>query len=213
MIDLGGARVFLSASFPSGERGERFRPYDPEAIAEAVTAVSQAVLVARGRIVFGAHPTISPLILLIAAELERPKVVEIYQSRYFEGWVPQETIDLIERGYGVVHWTDHDPNDLDRSLYLMREEMFRREPFAAAVFVGGMEGILDENRLLGELKPEVPRLPMRAPGGAARELVASSDRVAARLAERLDSPLYPALARELVAVVADARASNTPGSV
>jgi hypothetical protein len=202
MIDLGGARVFLSASFPSGGRGEQFRPYDPEAIAEAVTAVAQAVMAAGGRIVFGAHPTISPLILLIAAELDRHEVVEIYQSRYFEGLVPRETVDLIQQNYGVLRWTDCDPNDLDQSLRLMREQMLGDEPFAAAVFVGGMEGILDEERLLRALQPGVPRLPLRAPGGAARQLTPSRDRVASRLAGRLDSPRYPALARELVATLA-----------
>jgi hypothetical protein len=203
MIDLGGARVFLSASFPSGERGERFRPYDPDAIADAVTAVAQAVLVAGGRIVFGAHPTISPLILLIAGELGRLEVVDVYQSRYFEGRVPQETLDLIERGYGVLHWTDHDPDDRDRSLQWMRERMLRNEPLAAAVFIGGMEGIFDEDRLLAEIQPDAPRLPVQAPGGAARKLAPSDDPVAARVVERLNSPQYPALAREIVAMVAD----------
>ena len=29
MADLHGETVFLSASFPSGKRGERFMPYDP----------------------------------------------------------------------------------------------------------------------------------------------------------------------------------------
>jgi hypothetical protein len=204
MIDLGGARVFLSASFPSGERGERFRPYDSEAIAEAATAVAQALFVGGGRIVFGAHPTISPLILLIASELERHGIVEIYQSRYFEGRVPTQTMDLIKRGYGVLHWTEHDPLDRDRSLHRMRVEMFSSEPFAAAVFIGGMEGILDEAHLLSALQPDAPRLPLRAPGGAARELAPSQDPVATRLAARLDSPRYPTVARAIVAVLADA---------
>lgn len=205
MTDLGGARVFLSASFPSGERGARFRPYDPEAIADAVTAVAQAVLFAGGRIVFGAHPTISPLILLIAGELGRQEVVDVYQTRYFEGRVPRETLDLIDRGYGVLHWTDYEPSNRDRSLELMREEMLAAEALAAAVFIGGMEGIFEEDRLLIRLQPEVPRLPLRAPGGAARKLAPSQDPVAARLVKRLDSPQYPALAREIVATLAEFR--------
>jgi SLOG cluster3 family len=203
VTDLRGARVFLSASFPSGERGERFRPYDPEAIADAVTAVAQAVLVTGGRIVFGAHPTISPLILLIAGELGRRHVVDVYQSSYFEGQVPQETLDLVDRGYGVLHWIDSDSSDREVSLQLMREEMLRAEPLAAAVFIGGMEGIFAEDQLLIRLRPETPRLPLRAPGGAARKLAPSRDPVAERLAEHLDSPHYPALARSIVAALAD----------
>ena len=100
MIDLDGARVFLSASFPSGTRGERFKPYDAVAVAEAVTALAQAVIVGGGRLVFGAHPTISPLVLLVAGELNRPGIVAIHQSRHFEGRVPQETLDLVTAATG-----------------------------------------------------------------------------------------------------------------
>lgn len=202
MTRLDGARVFLSASFPSGERGERFRPYDVGAIAEAVTAVSQAVLVAGGRLVFGAHPTISPLVLLIAGELGRREVVEIHQSRFFEGKVPHETLDLVGRGWGVLRWTDAEPGpDPAPSLRRMREEMLGGDELAGAVFVGGMEGVLEEYELLVQHQPSVPLLPIRAPGGAARELGAPAA-FAARV--DLDSPMYPALARDLVAAIAEA---------
>ncbi|MGH8300567.1 MAG: hypothetical protein ACRET5_03775, partial [Steroidobacteraceae bacterium] len=92
--------VFLSASFPSGDRGQAFRPYDAEAIADAVVAITRAVLYAGGRLVFGGHPTISPLVLLIAAELDTKGRVDIFQTRYFEGQVPPETLELDKRGYG-----------------------------------------------------------------------------------------------------------------
>jgi hypothetical protein len=203
MIDLDGARVFLSASFPSGERGERFRPYDTGAIAEAVTALAQAVLYARGRLVFGAHPTISPLVLLVAVELGRLEVVEIHQSRHFEGQVPKETLDLVERGYGVLSWTEGDRGgDLKTDLRRMRERMLGSERLSAGVFVGGMEGVLEEYELLAEVQPEAPRLRLRAPGGAARRLPIGDDAVALGLAERLGSPQYPALAREIVSALA-----------
>lgn len=204
MSDLAGARVLLSASFPSRSRGERFRPYDASAIAAAVTAVTQAVLTARGTLVFGGHPTISPLVLLVASEIDRPHAVVVYQSSTFEGRVPKETLDLFERGLGELRWTDEVKGDLTATLALMRREMLSREPLAAGIFIGGMEGVHDEYTLLGQLQPTVPRLPVTAPGGAARQLTPGPDPVSRSLVGRLSSPLYPALARDIVTAISRA---------
>jgi hypothetical protein len=204
---MSGRRVFVSASFPSGERGAPFEPYDTAAIADAATAVVRAVLRAGGRIVFGAHPTISPLVLLIAGEHGRGEAVEVYQSRFFEDQIPDETKRLIELGFAVPHWTEHVPGahekDPGASLELMRRKMLEESgPIDAAVFIGGMEGIFAEYELLREKRAEVPRLPLTAPGGAARELAPSDDPVADRLAPLLDSPRYPELARRIVGELA-----------
>jgi SLOG cluster3 family len=171
MSSLDGRRVFLSASFPSGERGEAFRPYDVGATAAAVTALAHAVLLAEGRLVFGAHPTISPLVLLVAGELDRHEVVEIHQSEYFEGQVPEETLALVDRGFGTLRWWPRDESgDLGRSLEVMRRGMLGEDELAAGVFIGGMQGVVDEYRMLAELQRTSPRLPLPAPGGAAAEL-------------------------------------------
>src|SRR5262245_6758103 len=100
---MSGPRVFLSASFPSGKDGEPYQPYDVGAIADAATAVVRAVLRSGGRIVFGGHPAISPLVLQVAAELGRREVVDVYQSRSFEDVIPAETTRLIEHGFAVPH--------------------------------------------------------------------------------------------------------------
>lgn len=44
------------------------------------------------------------------------------------------------------------------------------EPFEAAVFIGGMEGIFDEFRILQELHPAAKIVTVSAPGGAAMQL-------------------------------------------
>jgi len=204
MTTLANQRLFLSASFPSGPRGEPFQPYDVAAIADAVTALTRAVLAARGTLVFGAHPTISPLVLMVASELDHPPPVEIYQSRHFEERIPEETRRLIESGLGTIRWTPADPNgDRDESLRRMREEMLSSGPLAAALFVGGMEGVVDEYESVGERKPPIPRLALWAPGGAARRLPPGHHPVEVRLAESLKSRRYPALAREVVAALAE----------
>src|SRR4051794_13186610 len=151
MSSLEGRAVFLSTSFPSGARGDRYRPYDTSAIADAVTAIARAVLLADGRLVFGAHPTISPLILLVASELDRREVVEIHQSEFFRGRIPEETLELQRRGYGVLREWPRDPTgELAPSLEIMRKNMLGGEDFIAGVFIGGMEGVADEYRLFGE---------------------------------------------------------------
>ena len=172
---MSGPRVFVSAGFPSGDRGKKFLPYDTGAIGFAATEVVRAVLHAGGRIVFGAQPSISPLVLQVAVELDRREVVEVYQSRFFEGRIPEETMRLIEEGYAVPHWTgrahgesEDDPNP---SLAVMRTEMLLvAEPPDAAVFIGGMEGIDLEHRMLEKRPDAIPLLPLTAPGGAARNL-------------------------------------------
>jgi hypothetical protein len=195
-------KVFLSASFPSGERGERFTPYDPAAISGAVRALARAILLADGRIVFGAHPTISPVILLAAGEFEVKGAIDIYQSAYFTDQIPEETLRLVELGYGALHMINADPSgDLRVSLELMRRAMLTEQDVTAGVFVGGMEGIRDEYDLLAELRPHAARLPLTAPGGAARELPIGSDPVSQRLAQVLGDEHYPVVAREIVAAL------------
>lgn len=49
-------RLFLSASFPKGDRGETFAPYNPAAILDAVVEVCRVVLRRGGTLTFGAHP-------------------------------------------------------------------------------------------------------------------------------------------------------------
>jgi hypothetical protein len=203
------SRVFLSASFPSGGRGELVRPYDVAAIADAVTALSRAVLGASWRLVFGAHPTISPLVLMVARELGRPGAVEIYQSEYFAGQVPDETVNLVDDGFGVIRWVPGDPGEnRNLSLERMRDTMIETGPYTAALFIGGMNGVVDEYQMIAKRWPEVPRLPLWAPGGAARNLSPSDHPVARLLADQLRSERYPAVAHRIVAELAKVAASN-----
>lgn len=194
---LQGKAVFLSASFPSGERGQRYRPYDPEAIADAVVAIARAVLDAGGHLVFGGHPTISPLVLLIAAELDVKGRVHIFQTRYFEGHVPPETLELDKRGYGEITWTAAVQRDRDASLAQMRAQMLARTDLVAAVFVGGMEGIPHEAELFARMHAKAWIVPIRAPGGAVRQIEPTVE-LPDELAHVLTSDHYPLVAWQLV---------------
>jgi hypothetical protein len=84
----------------------------------------------------------------------------------------------------------------------MRTEMLvLAEAPDAAVFIGGMGGIKREYELLEKRPEPVPLLPVKAPGGEARNLQRSGDAVAERLAPLLESPHYPELARQIVAAL------------
>ena len=170
MTNLEGQSLFLSASFPSGAHGQRFKPVDPGGIADAVTAIVRAVLVRNGRLLFGGHPTITPLVLMIASELDHKGGVDVFQSKWFDRQITDETHALVEAGYGTIRWTPTCATRED-SLQVMRAEMLRSvRALVAGVFVGGMEGIEDEFRQFQELRPNVPRISIHGPGGAAAKL-------------------------------------------
>lgn len=198
MISLANRHVLLSASFPSGERADDVRPFDAAAIADAVTAVVRAVLVSGGKLLFGGHPTITPLVLLTGTELGVRHAVDIFQSEWFRDKVTDETVELIESGVGTIHWT---PVSLSRetSLEIMRERMFRFTQPVGAVFIGGMSGIHDEYAQFGRVCAGVPRLPLSGPGGAAAQLSIGEDGLPDAILEQIRSRHYPFVASQIVA--------------
>ena len=200
MVDLHGATVLLSASFPSGRRGEQYRPYDASGIADAVSAFARTILASRGRLAFGGHPTITPLVLMISRELRVRESTMVFQSSWFEDQKLPEVDELEREKLGVVRWTTRGL-DRDDSLRVMREEMIRSIPYAAALFVGGMEGIEDEFAILRRSYPGTPCVPVRGPGGAAAKLP-PADGEALGLAALQMSRAYPLMALRFVDALA-----------
>ena len=194
---LRGRRIFLSASFPGGDRGKRFQPYDAGEIADAVTALTRAVFTAGGGLVFGGHPTITPLVLFVAGEYHLHQAVDVFQSRWFEREIPAETRRFEDAGFGRIIWTERRSTQQE-SLRLMRERMLMETDPLAGVFVGGMEGILDEWAFFGELLADRPRIPLGAPGGAAAQLVNQAGDLPAAVTTQLNSARYPVTAHEIV---------------
>lgn len=203
MTTLGGQHVFLAASFPSGERGQHYEPFDAGAIADAVTAVVRAVLANDGKMLFGGHPTITPLVLLVARELRCNNAVEVFQSAWFEDQITQETRALAAAGHGTIRWTARCATR-EESLRAMRAQMLSDAYTpAAAVFVGGMEGIEDEYRQVTESWPGTPRIPLPGPGGAAARL--PLDGASSLLGDTVASRRYPYVAATMVAALSDRR--------
>jgi len=195
---LKGSAVFLSASFPSPKSPTYYQSADPDEITQAIVALAKAVLAVEAGLVFGGHPTVSPLVMMVAEEYlpssleERRQMVRegtspviIYQSRAFRGSISPATRRMWWLGLGKTVWVPpfgpekslvgetNDPGQFPRSLRMMRRRMLTRHGIVAAVFIGGMEGIKEEASIFNGLQPGKPSYAVGAPGGAARDLAST----------------------------------------
>src|ERR1700733_4698616 len=159
--------IFLSASVPDPKRTPEYaRTADTVAITAAVTALVYVTL-GRRLLVWGGHPAINPMVSVVAESMgvDYGKWVKLYQSKLFEEDFPEEN----ERFRNVI-LTEAIEDDRAKSLLHMRERMFRDNDFHAAVFIGGMSGILDEFALFTRLQPKAVIVPVFSTGGAVLEL-------------------------------------------
>lgn len=157
--------IFLSASVPvEGRAGSE--SFDPYLIREAVSALVEVTL-GRRLLVWGGHPAITPMIWEAAKQYDvrYDKTVQLFQSKFFDGCYPEE----ITKFDNFVE-VEAVPGDHDASLLALRREMFHRYDYAAAVFIGGMEGVVEEFELFREHNAEAKVLPIPSPGGVSREL-------------------------------------------
>jgi hypothetical protein len=158
--------VFLSASIPlppPARHEKYFGTADLIAIRDSIRALVSAVVPA-GKIVFGGHPAITPLVRLLV--LNRGLAIEnhiaLFQSGYFLKDFPPEVKDF--ENLVVV---DAVSGDREASLRLMRERMIGSEDFAAGVFIGGMEGVEEEYEMFRHMHPKKPLYPIASTGAAA----------------------------------------------
>lgn len=158
--------IFLSASVPLVDRGTYHETANPFLIQCAVRELVISVI-RQHKIVWGGHPAITPMIWTICEDLQvdYSDAVILYQSSFFQDRFPEEN----QRFHNVV-LTDAVPQDRNASLLLMREQMLSREDLAAAVFIGGMDGVEAEYDLFTRFHPNAKVLPVAAPGGAALAL-------------------------------------------
>jgi hypothetical protein len=161
-----GGIIFLSASVP--HRPQWTGDAKPTEIEEAIISVARAVFARQGRLLFGGHPSVSPLIASVASEYFGPdprrvaRPVITFQSEFFRGRLPDRTWEMVRMGWSAIEWTerrgpDSSPAAQDASLLEMRKWMLLApempeaiisrnalEPPQAMIAVGGMEGVCDE---------------------------------------------------------------------
>jgi hypothetical protein len=151
--------IFLSASVPRPGRGRSHEPSDPLLIQRAVRELFIA-MIERKRMVWGGHPTITPMIWAICKDvgLRYAKSVVLYQSRFFQEHFPEENTH-----FENVVYVDAVAGDREASLLRMRKTMLAREDLTAAAFIGGMEGVEAEYTLFKRFHPHVTRFDGRLP--------------------------------------------------
>ncbi|MYM41043.1 SLOG domain-containing protein [Duganella qianjiadongensis] len=158
-------RIFLSTSIPQPGRGDYHLTANPFLIQFAVRELL-TVCLGRRLLVWGGHPAITPMVWAVCEELgvEYSKAVTLYQSKLFTEYFPDEN-----KRFGNVVLTDAVDGDEAQSLLRMRTEMLSGT-FEAAVFVGGMDGVVAEFAMFQKMHPKAKVLALRLPGGAALTL-------------------------------------------
>ncbi|WP_420560556.1 hypothetical protein [Tepidicaulis sp.] len=175
--------IFLSASVPDPRRGSEYaKTADAVAIQAAVSALVYITL-GRRLLIWGGHPAITPMIWVAAADMkiDYAQWVRLYQSRYFEDAFPEDN----ERFNNVI-FSENVEGDREKSLLEMRRKMFGENQYAAAVFIGGMGGVVDEFNLFRSLQPNASIVPILSTGGAALELAKKMDALPEDLSNNLD---------------------------
>jgi hypothetical protein len=158
--------IFLSASIPSPERHPKYyESADIIAIREAIIALTTVAL-PHHRIIWGGHPSITPLIYFVMEKMglqnKIQEYVTLYQSEYFKDKFP-----LDNNKFENVILTEN-LGDIPSSIEHMRIRMFTENKFDAAIFIGGMDGIEVEYKMFKEYHTEALILPIASTGAATK---------------------------------------------
>jgi hypothetical protein len=185
-------KVFLSASIPYPDRdGNFYDTADIVAIRDAVRALA-TVVIPKAHLVWGGHPSITPLIRFVMDRMnaDLKKHITLYQSLYFEDDFPKdnfafENIILVEKKINS-----------EESLEIMRKKLLIENNFKVGIFIGGMQGIIDEYEIFKQKQPNALVLPIASTGAAAKILY---DKQPQEFDSRLlNDYAYMALFRELL---------------
>lgn len=158
--------IFLSASIPISERHPKYiETADVIAIRDAVIALATTVL-PKHRLIWGGHPSITPLVnyVMLKQKYNIQEHVKLYQSLWFEDKFPEDN-NKFENIVFTVKQTD-----IFSSIKLLRKRMFTENEFAAAIFIGGMNGIEDEYKMFKEFHPNAIIIPLASTGAASKLL-------------------------------------------
>lgn len=159
--------IFLSASIPLPKRDPKYiETADIIAIRDAVIALTTVVL-PHHRLIWGGHPSITPLIYHVMNKLHLniQKHITLYQSRFFEKHFPED-----DDKFKNIVFTDVIDDDEKKSLLHMRHRMLDDFEFSAGIFIGGMEGVEEEYKLFMKKHPNALILPIASTGAAAKKI-------------------------------------------
>jgi hypothetical protein len=158
MSDLNSLPVFLSASVPQN----LVETNKAQGMFDLLVALAGGILSNSGVLVFGGHPSISPIIHKVALlSGTRRDHIRLFQLERFRKFVPQQ----IQEAFKDIEWFGQDKNDpqsLAEDLGEMRDAMVKAS--RAGIFIGGktegfagnLPGIRDEYERFLARHPEGP---------------------------------------------------------
>lgn len=183
--------IFLSASIPDPKRDSIYwDTADLTAIRDAVRALATVVL-PRSKLIWGGHPAITPLIRVVAEsmDIKIKEHVFLYQSEFFRSQFPSDNEffeNVIYSRAGI---------DQLSSLKIMRNLMIGHNAFDAGIFIGGMEGVVEEFEFFRRFHPNKPVFPIASTGAAARIIF---EKCCLNMPELADDFTYNSLFRRLL---------------
>ncbi|MEF7612995.1 hypothetical protein V4F39_03660 [Aquincola sp. MAHUQ-54] len=162
--------IFMSASVPLPGRAPFDQDCEPQMIQSAVSALATVAL-GRKTLVWGGHPAITPMLWASAQDLgvQYATAVRLFQTKF----IPTEDFPEENKHFANVTYVEAVDGDCTKSLLAMRVAMLQSTKFDAAVFIGGMDGIIDEHALFSQMHANARCIVIGNTGGAARSLAAS----------------------------------------
>ncbi|MFY9222922.1 MAG: hypothetical protein WAQ98_09645 [Blastocatellia bacterium] len=166
--------VFLSLSLPK----ELIGTNQAQDLYDFLASIVKAIAISGGNIVFGGHPTITPLIhkMVISLGVSYP-CIHLFQLERFKNDAPPEIGD--ERVFQLTWYKDH--ASIDIALGNMRAVMARQAQ--AAVFLGGNRksithtpGIKDEYSKFISYHPKGPAYLLGFLGGTTTEIISDIEK-------------------------------------
>jgi len=157
-------KIFLSASIPSPNRDSiYYETADVVGIRDAVRALA-TVVVPKAHLIWGGHPAITPVIKFVMAKMsvEMNNHVTLYQSDFYKDRFPVDNAH-----FRSVKYTK-EKGESKSSLILMRKKMIEENDYRAGIFIGGMEGVIEEYRMFKKAHPNALILPVASTGAAAK---------------------------------------------
>ncbi|MDZ7831779.1 MAG: hypothetical protein U5L07_08525 [Desulfobacterales bacterium] len=151
--DLNYKSIFLSASIPD----ELDQTFKAQKLYTSIIIFVQRILAAKGRIIFGGHPTITPLVKKAAQRTQKTSAnIDLFQLRCFEKQAPDDIWD--SSVFETIRWFGSgEKMHMLEGLEDMRNEMAKQS--SSAIFIGGKtdnRGIYDEYKKFLKYHPEGP---------------------------------------------------------
>lgn len=190
--DKKSRNIIISGAFP-----ENIDTVYQQRLIDAVSTLSKIIFDRGCSIIFGSHPTFTPLIMKMGEDRlggARKEKIKMYMSRFFQNMNSEEVLNEYKRNTSFV-MTETD-TDMEKSLTKMREAMIKSSNASALLVIGGKTahnghtpGIDEEIKLAKEA--DIPVFIIGSAGGRAYEVAAEYNKCEWKIGNWIPNGLQP----------------------